>query len=543
MPGSNAGGFAEGLWGSIDAQRQRARQDEDRRSAREGTILQLLAEHGKPDIQSMALQGLIQSANPKQWKKGLGGFLGEYEPNPAVGQIHQYLQTPETVTTQHPTADFESRPMPLQPQSSPPPRPGQSPEDTVQAMQYTATPPPMMTETTSRPRQALYTPAEEAGMQVDAQARARISGARAEMQAAGIPAAEQQQAILRMVGGRYGVGGAGAGGRLMKGKVIPDPNSQTGFSEILLSPTDGHEVARSPAMDPTKAGGGRGSKIDLGDAFEIAARHEGFPDGASVTDPADVDRVMQVAAAYKSDTAGDVKTAQGIANARVPLSTPQQFEGYNKLTDDWKKTVAPVREMQRQYNLMQVGLQRYKADPIGGSQAVLVTFQKILDPESVVRESEYSRTPEGLAIMSRLQGMYDRYIGKWDPTQQKWVGGGAGVPEAELAEMTATAKQMVDSVQGWNDGERARVSELATTYGLKPELIFGGPAASRPPGGGPPARPAGASAGPPAGPQAQTTSGKTTTEAKLKARAAALGVSPDVLRQELVTKGGYTIVP
>ena len=56
--------------------------------------------------------------------------------------------------------------------------------------------------------------------------------------------------------------------------------------------------------------------------------------------------------------------------------------------------------------------------------------KKILDELSVVRESEYARSPSGLSLFSKLQGTYD-----------KIVTGGAGVPVADLEQFVELARQ------------------------------------------------------------------------------------------------------
>jgi hypothetical protein len=44
------------------------------------------------------------------------------------------------------------------------------------------------------------------------------------------------------------------------------------------------------------------------------------------------------------------------------------------------------------------------------SQTIVTAFNKILDPTSVVRESEYARTPEGQSYLERLQGKYEQLM-------------------------------------------------------------------------------------------------------------------------------------
>lgn len=144
------------------------------------------------------------------------------------------------------------------------------------------------------------------------------------------------------------------------------------------------------------------------------------------------------------------------------LKDYQKFTAGEKLADKWTKTNTAVREMNRQFDLMQTGLQRFKqGDKLGGSQAVLVTFQKILDPTSVVRESEYARSASGLSLISRLEGYAD-----------KLREGGAGVPIQDLAAMVETAKQMLASMQSYTAGQRKRIGSAASQYGIDPSLVF-----------------------------------------------------------------------
>jgi hypothetical protein len=111
---------------------------------------------------------------------------------------------------------------------------------------------------------------------------------------------------------------------------------------------------------------------------------------------------------------------------------------------------------------MEMGLRRFKAgDKNGGSQAVLVTFQKILDPPSVVRESEYARSAQGISFLGRIEGHFDRLRA-----------GGAGVPADELEAMVVTARQFLKGMEGYNTGVRDRITRAAKGYDLDPAFIF-----------------------------------------------------------------------
>jgi hypothetical protein len=146
-----------------------------------------------------------------------------------------------------------------------------------------------------------------------------------------------------------------------------------------------------------------------------------------------------------------------------------------KLAKTWNDANSSSREMKRSLSLMDVGLKRFRqGDKNGGSQAVLVTFQKILDPTSVVRETEYARSAQGISMLARLQGMAERL-----------QAGGAGVPDAELAAMVETARAMLSEMESHSSGQRSRIEAMAKKYQIDPVLIFG----MEPPAQAPPAAP------------------------------------------------------
>ena len=205
------------------------------------------------------------------------------------------------------------------------------------------------------------------------------------------------------------------------------------------------------------------SSSSLGIYAERAARDLGFPTAEAAAQAGKMREVNERANQLAAGQAGATTTARVGAQAAAPLTTSQRFQAITDLQTAWRKAEGPAREMERQLKLMETGLDRFrKGDKIGGSQAVLVTFQKVLDPQSVVRESEYARTPQGLALGSRLEGFL-----------QRLQEGGAGVPDAELAMMVDTARQFLDGMAGWNDLERERIGSTAKDFGLDPARVFG----------------------------------------------------------------------
>lgn len=120
---------------------------------------------------------------------------------------------------------------------------------------------------------------------------------------------------------------------------------------------------------------------------------------------------------------------------------------------------------------MEASLKAVKGDAdAAGSQGVLVTFQKILDPLSVVRESEYARSASGLSLLTSIQGMYDKY-----------TKGGAGVPIAELENFVALAQQFAKNQRDSTAQTVESITSIVEEYGINPVSVFGKREAMTPP--------------------------------------------------------------
>lgn len=116
-------------------------------------------------------------------------------------------------------------------------------------------------------------------------------------------------------------------------------------------------------------------------------------------------------------------------------------------------------KMKEAYNLAVSPDSRSK---IASDQALAVTFQKMLDPSSVVRESEYARTPEGAAFMSRAGSFVDQFNK-----------GGLRIGDQDRLALIQTANKMLKSGQKQMNSHISRYKSLAKDYNVKPQLILG----------------------------------------------------------------------
>lgn len=111
-------------------------------------------------------------------------------------------------------------------------------------------------------------------------------------------------------------------------------------------------------------------------------------------------------------------------NATISTSPPQSsYENAAALRKAFDTEQRSFSEMTRALNIMRNSIAKVEeaereSGPLdsdhelmaGAAQGVLVTFQKILDPTSVVRESEYERSANDLSLMGGLQAWYQQLV-------------------------------------------------------------------------------------------------------------------------------------
>jgi len=133
----------------------------------------------------------------------------------------------------------------------------------------------------------------------------------------------------------------------------------------------------------------------------------------------------------------------------TPTDKIKQEFSMSKTVD---KATKDATDATRQIGIMESGYKEAVQAGLDGksnnapSQAVLITFQKMLDPTSVVRESEYARSGDGQSVKQRMQGTID-----------KMLRGGAGVTQAELKNFYDLSQKLL---QGYN---REQVNVLSRT--------------------------------------------------------------------------------
>lgn len=480
MSGSS---FISGLLGGFNeasTAARKANQDElDRADARESTIIQALANNPdvEPDIRSAATAAMLEKAIGNKPPKG--GFINyllgttRAPTHDAVRRVLDMVSAPVVqeglpvvdrnapiakpeVGSQQPQVALAGPPAQPAPAGASaamvrgaggPSTPGQlagaptapagppslnhlvgppklSPEMTGEGFQTKRTP------VTLPPRPILIPESEQVRRASVAKAQGDVQGEMAGLIAAGVPEADARELIKQNYIKKTSGGAAGL--TYAEGNIIPDKTSPTGWSQELYLRADPTKKITIPAQPPLT------------------------PEQRALNTTAVTNARMQ-------------------AEAAGPLDSAQQIQNTIRLQDTWRKVDEPIQEMRRQMRIMETGLARFDADPVGSVEAIRVTFEKILDPTSVVREAEYARQTNGLSVGDKLQGLW-----------QKWVQGGGNIPKPVLVEMTETARQFIKNMEGWTAAERARIDETARMFKLRPSLITGSPDVAAGPAGGAP---------------------------------------------------------
>jgi hypothetical protein len=166
---------------------------------------------------------------------------------------------------------------------------------------------------------------------------------------------------------------------------------------------------------------------------------------------------------YQNEDANRKKSIAAAGNS-FGLTPNQVFQATQSLKKTTQTNTAAARELQRQNSILQQTWNRFQSgeakDLNGTTQAIITTFNKILDPTSVVRETEYDRSAQGQALISSI-------LGKMAAVQQ----GGPGLTPQSLKELVDLGATYTSNAQTSIDTANRSAQEEAEYFGLNPEFV------------------------------------------------------------------------
>jgi hypothetical protein len=131
----------------------------------------------------------------------------------------------------------------------------------------------------------------------------------------------------------------------------------------------------------------------------------------------------------------------------------KEFEG-SQIYKDYVTVKPQSEKIKRAYDM--IGKNNVAVD-----QTIITVLNKMLDPTSVVRESEYARTPQNISLINRVSGI----IGK-----QGY--GGAGLTNEDRKSILDMAMQFGNITESYYKEHEKAFRDIADYYGIKHNLII-----------------------------------------------------------------------
>ena len=184
-------------------------------------------------------------------------------------------------------------------------------------------------------------------------------------------------------------------------------------------------------------------------------------------DQKDFSNQIALAKALREEELQPFKLAEAERKAKGELLPAQKFDQEFKLTSQFEGLIKDSRKAVEQIGVIEIaGKAARKAIKEGttlnpASQGILVAFQKLLDPTSVVRESEYARSGQGLSLLNRLDGLV-----------LKLKQGGANVPLEELEAFVDLAMEFSKGYKSSTLNHAFRIKRIAERNDLDLESIL-----------------------------------------------------------------------
>ena len=142
------------------------------------------------------------------------------------------------------------------------------------------------------------------------------------------------------------------------------------------------------------------------------------------------------------------------------VSPEKKFDQEKKLRDEYTKKTANFTEGTRNYEVIKSSA----ADDSGAGDVALVTsFMKMLDPGSVVRETEFANARDTAGLLEQLKNQ----------AQKVQTGQFLGVEQR--AAFSRLAKQYLDAAKKQQKGVKKDLGIIVKNYALNEENVFGLP--------------------------------------------------------------------
>lgn len=136
----------------------------------------------------------------------------------------------------------------------------------------------------------------------------------------------------------------------------------------------------------------------------------------------------------------------------------KRFDSEKKLRDEYVKRSGNFTESQRTYDNLKASASAGAA----GDIALVTSFMKMLDPGSVVRETEFATARDTAGLLTRLQNIATS------------VQSGQFLSENQRKSFVSLAGKYMSAAEKEETGVRKDLEKVVKNYELNPENVFGG---------------------------------------------------------------------
>jgi hypothetical protein len=278
---------------------------------------------------------------------------------------------------------------------------------------------------------------------------------------------------------------------MFPGKVVPGETMKRYpkfLQELIAKPRDSQLASREIAGFSQTAGSAPGGDLTTED-------HDAVSPGSyelhlPISEKMRIASEQRAAAAAKGDKDREVsqqrideqrrhneqiealRAVGGAGGGRRRMTEGQEFSAIDKLNFRYNQNTKSQREIMENFARMDTAMEGINAGTVGlnaGTQAIVNSFNRVLEPGSVTRESEYARTPEGQALIARIQGKAEAL-----------VKGGPGLRPDDLNEFVTLARTFRGRAMRGIEAEKNRIKSYADKYDLPMDLIVADYDASAP---------------------------------------------------------------
>lgn len=160
------------------------------------------------------------------------------------------------------------------------------------------------------------------------------------------------------------------------------------------------------------------------------------------------------------------KAQEGIAREKAKHGNPLTFSSITSVRKEFNSlpSIKTLDELDKQNAEIHSIYSQYLDGKLSANmtdQKLIMTFNKYLDEDSVVRESEFERTAQGQSILNRLKGYKD-----------KVEHGGSGLSNSERADLVKSMALIHQAAQKRAQQDIEAYSDLALRYNINPSDIM-----------------------------------------------------------------------